>query len=107
MTDVYEDRAVVDKMVERYTAVDTDEARAKVVAELSDELGKTVQSIRSKLVREQVYIAKVRTSKDGSEVITKSVLVDMIAEKLGVEFTESEAMSLEKATKTTLKKILG
>ena len=105
--DIYEDREVVDGMVERYTAVDTDETRASVVAELAEELGKSVQSVRAKLVREGVYVAKERKTKDGRKVESKSKMVDRVALKLEIEFTDGEALSLEKATKSTLRKLLG
>ena len=105
--DVYEDEAVVADMVKRYTeAEDSDEARAEVVAQLAEELGKGVRSVIAKLVRENVYIAKTRKTKTGEPVRTKAQLVDDLMDMLEVELTESEASSLEKATKTALKKLI-
>lgn len=107
--DVYEDKAVVADMVERYTsAEDTDEARAAVVTELANELGKSKASVRSKLVRENVYVAKVRAPK-GGKVEKKGEIVDRIVAELAASFattvSEGEAESLEKANKTVLRKI--
>ena len=105
--DVYEDKIRVADMVERYAAAaDSDEARAAVVAELAVELGKAPRSVIAKLVSEKVYIAKTRKTKSGSVIRTKAQLVDDLIEALGVELTESEASSLEKATKTTLRKLI-
>lgn len=107
--DVYKDESVVADMVERYTAVVgdnfTDEDRANVVAKLAEELGKPKASVRAKLVREGVYVAKTNKTKTGAPIVSKAKMVDNIASTLGVTFTDGEGTSLEKATKTTLKKI--
>ena len=105
--DIYEDPNVIADMIDRYTnAEDSDEARADVVAELAKELGKPARSIISKLVREGVYVAKTRKTKDGQVVRTKAALVDDLLRILNVEMTESEASSLEKATKLALQKLI-
>jgi len=105
--DVYEDKAVVANMVARYSAAaDSDEARATIVAELAQELGKAPRSIIAKLVSEKVYIAKTRKTKSGGNIRTKAQLVDDLMLVMDVELTESEASSLEKATKTTLHKMI-
>jgi len=108
--DVYEDEATVADMVERYKAVAgdefTDEQRAEVVAELSDELGKPKASVRAKLVREKVYRAKTHKTKTGEPTVSKSKLVDLIAATGQIDFTDSEGSSMEKATKNALKKVL-
>lgn len=94
----------VSKMVADYTAVETDEARAEVVDSLAEEFGKSVASIRSKLVREGVYVKKARTTKTGDAVVSKADLVQQIADAMG---EDAEAFdSLEKATKVVLQKIL-
>jgi hypothetical protein len=105
--DVYKDKEQMDAIISRYQAADSDQARAKVVAAVATEIGRNVQSVISKLVREGVYIAKTRTAKNGAPIETKSSMVDRIASKFDIEFTDGEAMSLEKATKSTLRKILG
>lgn len=110
-TDVYQNEAVVADMVKRYTAAIgepfTDEDRAAVVAELADELGKPKASIRAKLVREKVYVAKTHKTKTGEPTVSKAKLVDMIAGAAGITLTEAEGSSLEKATKNALKAVLG
>ncbi len=105
--DPYKDNDAVAKLVADYLTAENEEERADVVSVYSENWGKSLASIRQKLVREGVYVRKERTSKDGSEVVSKGKLVDQIAKELHIEFTESEATSLEKATKQTLKKILA
>lgn len=95
----------ISKMVSDYTAVDTDEARAEVVDNLAAEFGKTIYSIRSKLVREGVYVKKTRVTKAGMPVVSKAELVVQIADAMGEDPEVIE--SLEKATKVTLLKVLG
>jgi len=106
--DIYKDTDTIALMIEDYTnAPDNDEARAAVVAELAEQLDKTVASIRGVLVKQGVYKAKVRTTKNGATIVKKFELVTDISALMLVELTESEAESLEKSTKTTLKKILA
>lgn len=95
----------VSKMVAEYTAATTDEARAEVVDSLSLELGKTVASVRSKLVREGVYVRKERKTKSGDPVVSKADLVTQIADAMQEDAEVIE--SLEKATKVTLQKVLA
>ena len=95
----------VSKMVAEYTAVETDEARAEVVDTLAEEFGKSVASVRSKLVREGVYVKKARTTKSGEAVVSKADLVQQIADALGKDAESFD--SLEKATKRVLQDILA
>jgi hypothetical protein len=104
VVDVYEDEAVVAEMVASYQEADTDEARADVVKDLAEKYGKTVNSVRAKLVREGVYKAKERKTKTGEAVISKENLVQEIEKALGLEVGDLE--SLEKATKRVLKLVL-
>lgn len=97
---VYTDE-VVAEMVEAYTAAETQEARDGVVAEFAERVGKTVASVRAKLVRENVYIKKERTDKTGAKVITKDQMVTNLEAKMGLE--PGDLDSLEKATKRVLK----
>jgi len=107
-TDIYKSEGVIESMIAAYTgSEDTDEARADVVAQLAEELGKSVPSVRAVLVKQGVYKAKVRTTKEGTTIVKKFELVDKISVFLATPLTESEAESLEKPTKTTLKKILA
>jgi hypothetical protein len=104
VADVYEDEQVVAEMVASYTEAETDEARAEVVKDLAEKLGKTVQSVRAKLVREGVYKAKERKTKTGEPVVSKEKLVQEIEKAMGLEVGDLE--SLEKATKRVLKLVL-
>lgn len=105
-TDMYANKELVAQLVSDYKDATNDEERIVVVEQWADKLGKSLASVRQKLVREGVYKAKERTSKDGAEVISKGKLVDKINDAMALNLTESEATSLEKATKQTLKKIL-
>lgn len=97
---IYTDE-VVARMVETYTAAESDEARATVVNDFADELGVKVQSVRAKLVNIGVYKAKARTSKTGEAIESKAAIVADIAKRLRVD--EERLESLEKATKPVLK----
>jgi len=89
------------EMVERYTSCESEESRLQCVRELADEFGKTVPSVRSKLVKLGVYIAKVYKSKTGKKPETKEEIVSGIAAALGVD-ADSSLAGLEKATKNCL-----
>jgi hypothetical protein len=77
-----------------------DETRAEALEAISAETGKTVKSLRQKLVREKVYIAKTYTKKTGGKVETKETIVAGIARAIGV--TTDQVGGLEKATKPAL-----
>jgi len=82
---------------------DTD--RKEVMEKFAKEFGKTVNSIRSKLSREKVYIKPSKTTKSGGMIVRKAELVEAIAMQLGVE--SGVIGSMEKATKTSLELILA
>jgi D-ribose pyranose/furanose isomerase RbsD len=88
------------ELVERYQAAETPEQRDTVVEELAQDMGKTVRSVRQKLVREGVYIAKEYKTKTGARPESKEKIVTDIAGTLGVAAESIE--SLNKANKTTL-----
>lgn len=90
-----------DALVSAYeSAEDSDDAREAVVQEFAAEFGKDPRSIRAKLVREGVYIAKTRTTKTGGKVERKAAIVEDIASALGVD--SDIVGSLESATKNAL-----
>lgn len=93
-------QAVTDQIVKVYCEADTDELRAAALDALSAETGKTVKSLRAKLVREGVYVKKTYTTKSGGKAETKDQIVTAIAEMLNV--TEAQLGGLEKATKPAL-----
>ncbi len=88
-------------LVEAYKAAEDAAGRDAVVKSYADEFGKSVASIRAKLVREGVYVKKPRTAKDGSAVVSKAALVDIIAANVGKSADAFD--SLEKANKSVLK----
>lgn len=98
-------QALTVAIVTAYQAGETDAERAAIVEELSAEHGKSVKSIRQKLVREGVYIKPAYVSKAGKDVERKSDIVVGIAKLLGV--TEAQLGGLEKATKPALETIRG
>ena len=88
---------------EAYLSAETDAERQSALEALSAELGKSVASLRQKLVREGVYVSKTKTE-TGTAKVLKSDLVAQVAQELGVE--EEVVESLEKATRKTLELIL-
>ena len=101
------------EMVKRYEAegIETTEpahdARAKVVEALAVEFKKPIRSIRSKLVREDVYIARSATSKvTGEKPAKKDVmaiaLVASAGDTSGVSKLVLNAESVEKMNKTDI-----
>jgi len=92
------------KVVTDYQAAeDSDEARQAALEAISAETGKTVKSLRAKLVREKVYVAKTYKKKTGGKPETKGTIVIAIAKILHV--TEDQLAGLENATKPTLELI--
>ena len=84
---------------------DADEAtRDAQVAQLAVELAKSTRSIRAKLTREGVYVAKAKAPA-GKAVVRKAELVTAIAKAMGAD--EDVIGSLEKATKVALTKVLN
>jgi len=91
-------------MVRVYTSATDDTERANAVNALADLYGKTPASIRAKLVREGVYIAKEYKTKKGGKPISKEQLVSLIAREVGS--TVEQVESLAKATKPALARVL-
>lgn len=92
------------ELVGAYTAASTAEDRSAVVAHYAEAFGKTVNSIRAKLVREKVYIAKVYTNKSGKVPVKKDSMVADIAKRIGM--SQEACESLEKVNKAVLVRIL-
>ena len=86
-------------MVQEYTADPTRET----VEKLADELDKSIKSIIGKLSREGVYRREIYKTKTGETPVTKSEIVSMIAETLGLEV--ESLTGLDKAPKSTLKNL--
>ncbi len=87
-------------IVAEYEKGETDEERLQILENLSSKHAKPVRSLRAKLVREGVYVAKTYKTKTGARPITKETLVGAIAAAMG---EPADALSgLEKATKKAL-----
>ena len=84
------------KMVSTYMANPTKET----VEDLALIMGKTSKSIVAKLVREKVYVAKAKTTKNGDPVTSKNEVASAIGAVLLMN--ENDTSSLEKANKTAL-----
>jgi hypothetical protein len=92
------------EMAERYEACDTDNQRAAEVDAIARDFGKTVRSVRAKLVRLGVYVAKAKAPA-GKRPETKEKIVSDIAGALGVNVETLNG--LEKANKAGLTLIRG
>ena len=91
------------ELVNTYSAAEGEAAQKETIVAFAERFGKSVASIRQKLVREGVYQKKEYVSKNGARPETKAKIVEAIAESLGV--TSEQAESLEKANKAILLKI--
>ena len=88
----------------------TDELTAKVINDykngidldaIADEIGKSVRSVRSKLVREGVYVAKPKTASAKREEPTKKELLNQLE-----SIAPFEVNGFMGATKTALNDLL-
>ena len=87
---------MVDSMIEMYNELGNDG-----LDEIADSLGKSVRSVRSKLVREGVYVAspkKTAAKQDGPS--KKEILRD-------IEATGFDVSGFEGATKMALTRLMG
>lgn len=102
MSDTVYTKEVVADAVERYLAVADEDynTRKAVVAELADEYGVSVASMRSKLVAERVYKAK-ETAKGDTSGTSKDEYVKALSAIVGTDLK-----SLTKATKADLKAVV-
>jgi len=91
-------KTVVQYTPEQTTTLVADYTAGASVETLATAMGKSVRSVIAKLAKEGVYVAKGQ--KATATRVTKAVLIDQIAAKLGVPAEKLE--SLEKATKEAL-----
>lgn len=91
------------ELVDAYTDADSQGQRDKVVNEFADKFGKSVRSIRQKLVREGVYVRKEYKSKTGEKPEQKSAIVADIENILAVDAGTLSGLDL--ATKKALQVI--
>ena len=94
--------AMTARLHEVYDSESDEAQREAAILDLSDELERSVPSIRAKLTREGVYVPKAKAPA-GKNVVRKAQIVTAIAAKLDVQ--EDIVGSLEKATKNTLIRI--
>ena len=94
---------MIARLKEVYDGQDSEDARSAQVQQLATELDKAPASIRAKLVREGLYVAKDKAPK-GKAGLSKADLVSKIAHQLNVD--EDIVGSLEKATKVSLTMVL-
>lgn len=74
----------VKQMTAMYKAAKTDEERKTAVETLAKNMGKTVSSIRMKLVNEKIYIKAQKVSaKTGKRVVSKATLIKQLCENTG------------------------
>ena len=90
-----------EEMVSEMTTAYTENPTRKTVDALAQQFGKTTRSIIAKLSREGVYIAQPRTTKSGEPVVSKTELVDTIANHFDIELP-----TLVKAGKADLQRLV-
>lgn len=93
------------KLVEAYTAAESQADRDAVVSSMATEMGKSVASIRAKLSREGVYVKKEATRKDGTPVVKKDEFATAIGNIL--KLSEPDVDSLAKANRKALQTIFA
>ena len=91
-----------DAMVDELVAAYEDNPSRATVDKFADKFNKPARSIIAKLVREGVYKAVARATKQGTPVIRKSELVEQIEGNLGSSFP-----SLVKASKADLQALVN
>ena len=97
-----------EEQVEMMRARYQEEPTRETVENLAEELNKSIKSIIGKLSREGIYQKAIYKTKTGEIPITKSQLIQKIADLL--EIDSSKIMGLEKAPKQDIKylyKVLG
>jgi len=92
-------------MIEAYGQGNTDAERKEIMEKLADAMGKTVNSIRAKLVASGHYIKQSGKTKSTANVKRKSEFVQGIRIALGAG--DHELKSLDNATKADLEVIMN
>ena len=84
-----------DLMVGMYTGVagESEARRDEVVNEIAALFKKNVRSVRAKLSREDVYVAKVPVSKDGSPVARKAELAETLVKVSGLALVSADKLN--------------
>ena len=92
-----------DAMVEELVAAYEDNPSRDTVDEFAQKFNKPARSIIAKLVREGVYKAVARATKQGTPVVRKAELVAQIQESLGT----TKLDTLAKASKADLQTLVA
>jgi len=100
MSKNYTDEQVA-RMIKMYDGGTSDDERKDIVINLAREMGKTVGSIRAKLVAVGHYIKLSKPTKKAEPTVPKAELVNQISTRIGTNLT-----SLKNATKADLERIL-
>ena len=95
--------SMVTRLREVYDGSATEVERDAQIVDLANELGRSVPSIRSKLTREGLYVAKSKAP-SGKNTVRKAELVAQIADR--IEMDVDAAGSLEKVTKAVLNRLI-
>lgn len=85
---------MVTLMVTMYNSVreENEKCRDEMVAFIGEELGKKDRSVRAKLSREGVYIAKVPVGKNGKPAVKKETLATDLRALTGLPLVSADAM---------------
>lgn len=102
MASVYTEQDAA-KMKSTYQKASTDEERKEAVTALATTLGRTNQSVISKLSRMKIYVKAAPVTKTGGLVTAKKEYVAAIRIMLNAQ--DSELTSLDKASKADLEKL--
>ena len=96
---------MIETMTEMYQSALGDTERKEMVVTISENIGKTVNSVRAKLSKLNLYIKPKPTTKSGATVVRKNDLVNEIADLLG---KDADLLgSLEKSTKFALNAVIA
>ena len=90
-----------EEQVEMMRARYQEEPTRETVENLAEELNKSIKSIIGKLSREGIYQKAIYKTKTGEIPITKSQLIEKMAELLDID--SSKIIGLEKAPKQDIK----
>ena len=104
MSKAYTDQQV-ETMIEAYGQGNTDQERKEIMEKLANAMGKTVASVRAKLVATGHYIKQTSKSSTSANTMKKDAYVNAIRIALGAG--DHELKSLGNATKADLEVIMN
>ena len=104
MSKAYTDKQV-ETMIEAYGQGNTDTERKEIMEKLASAMGKTVASVRAKLVATGHYIKQTSKTSNSANVMKKDAYVNAIRIALGAR--DDELKSLGNTTKADLEVIMN